>query len=56
MQSVFHVLSEQFGLKGLQPINYHGIAKSCQTNTETVELILKEIIATMVSIVFNTIL
>jgi len=41
------VLSEQFSLKGLQPLNLHGIAKSCETNVETVEMILKEIVQTM---------
>jgi len=29
LQQVFSILSEQFSLKGLQPLNFMGIAKSC---------------------------
>jgi hypothetical protein len=48
-QSIFHALSEQFGLRGLKLLNFQGIAKVCQTDVNTVELILKEIVATIVS-------
>lgn len=47
-QSLFHVLSEQYGLRGLKQLNYHGIAKVCRTDVNTVELIIKEIVATIV--------
>jgi hypothetical protein len=46
-QSLFSILSEQFGLRGLQQVNFHSIAKVCQTDAHTTELIIKEIVATM---------
>ena len=47
-QSVFHILSEKYGLRGLKQVNLNGIAKVCHTDIKTVDLILKEIVATMV--------
>lgn len=47
-QSVFHILSEKYGLRGLKQVNFNGIAKVCHTDIKTVDLILKEIVATMV--------
>jgi hypothetical protein len=52
-QSLFSILSEQFGLRGLQQVNFHSIAKVCQTDAHTTELIIKEIVATMVSEMVN---
>jgi CCDC81 eukaryotic HU domain 2 len=49
--SVFNVLSDQFGLGSLQQLNLQGISKVCGTDLTTVELILKEIIATMAYLV-----
>jgi len=48
VQSLFGVLQEQFGLRGLHQISFQSIAKACQTDATTVELILREIVATMV--------
>jgi hypothetical protein len=50
-QSLFNSLSEAFGLRSLQQINFSAIAKSCSTDSHTVELIIREIIATMAYLV-----
>ena len=38
-------------MRSLQQINYGAVAKSCSTDSHTVELIIKEIIATMANLV-----
>lgn len=49
----FNNLAEKMGLRGLQQLNMAGIAKVCETDTQTVDLILKEILATMVKYTYN---
>lgn len=48
---VFKDISDKYGLNKMQNLNYSGIAKVCQTNKETVELIIKEIVATIAFLV-----
>ena len=50
-QSLFHTVSEAFGLRSLQQVNYSSVAKACQTDSQTVELIIREIVATMAQLV-----
>ena len=50
-QSLFHTVSEAFGLRSLQQVNYSSVAKACQTDSHTVELIIREIVATMAQLV-----
>ena len=50
-QSLFNTVSEAFGLRSLQQINIPAVAKACSTNTQTVELILREIISTIAYLV-----
>ena len=50
-QSLFHTVSEAFGLRSLQQVNYSSVAKACQTDSHTVELIIKEIVASMAQLV-----